>query len=166
MVFILVIPQAFAENTLENTNLIGESVTISLDIEFGEDTIKYGFTSDHITNHLDAVTLIFYGDEIPLTEPELKISSTGNTFRILSLPEGILIYGHKNLDFENYKINIYLATDKGLSKFSVTSAVQLPDDKVIETEPAEEEVKLSKKAVEVSSRENALQGIKNFRNKK
>lgn len=135
---ISLVPAVFAENTLQNTNLIGESATISLDIEFGEDTIKSGFVRDYIKNHLDAITLTFYGDEIPLTEPELKITSTGDNFRIVSLPEGILIYGHKNIDLGNYKINIYLATDDGLHKFSVTTAAHLADDKVVKTEPKEE----------------------------
>lgn len=131
----------FAENTLQNTNLIAESAVITLDIEFGVDTIKQGLTKTWITNHLDNITFTFYGDEITLTETELKTTSTGNHFRILSLPEGILIYGHKNIELDNYDINIYLATDNGLSKFSVTSTISLPDDKVVEQEPVEEKTK-------------------------
>jgi len=133
-----VITPAFAENTLQNTNLIGKSAIVLLDIEFGEDTIKQGISRNHVTNNLDAITLIFYGDEIALTEPELKITSTGNHFRIHSVPEGIMIYGHKNIELENYKINIYLATDNGLSKFSVTTASQLADEKAITNKPIEE----------------------------
>ena len=52
--------------------------------------------------------------------------------------------------------------DEVLAKFETLSE----GFAAFKAEPAEEEVKLSKKAVEVSSRENALQGIKNFRNKK
>ncbi len=124
---------AYAENTLQNTNLIGESAVISLDIEFGEDVIKSGFIRDYITNHLDGITLTFYGDEIPLSELELKIASTGDNFRILSLPEGIIIYGHKNMDLENYEINLYFATDKGLNKFTLSSSIPIPKEKIIQS---------------------------------
>lgn len=127
---ILVVPTAFADNTLQNMNLIGESATVSLDIEFGEDTVKSGFDRDYIRNNLDAITLTFYGDKIPLSEPEIKITSTGNHFRIHSVPEGVLIYGHKNPDLDNYNINVYFATDKGFNKFSVTSTI--PKENVVE----------------------------------
>lgn len=48
------------------------------------------------------------------------------------------MYGHKNMDLENYKINIYIATNQGLTKFTVSTAFKLPDDKVLESEPIEE----------------------------
>ena len=124
---------AYAENTLQNTNLIGESAIILLDIEFGKDTIKSGFTRDYITNHLDGITLTFYGDEIPLSEPEFKISSTGDNFRILSLPEGIIIYGHKKIDLENYEINLYFSTDGGLKKFTLSSSIPILKEEIIES---------------------------------
>lgn len=123
----------YAENTLQNTNLVGESAVILLDIEFGGDTIKSGFTRDYITNHLDVITLTFYGDEIPLSEPELKITSTGDNFRILSLPEGIIIYGHKKTALENYEINLYFSTDKDLNKFTLSSSIPIPKEQVIES---------------------------------
>ncbi len=135
---VIIIPQVYGYNSLENAELHGESATISLDIEFGKDTVKQLHTRSIIINHLDDITLIFYGDEIPLSEPELKVTSSGNHFRISSLPEGIIMYGHKNMDVGNYNINVYVGTDKGLVKFSVSTAVQLDDDKVIETEPIEE----------------------------
>lgn len=138
---ISLVPTVFAENTLQNTNLIAESAVITLDIEFGADTIKEGLTKTWVTNHLDAITFTFYGDEIILTETELKTTSSGDNFRILSLPEGILIYGHKNIELGNYDINIYLATDNGLSKFILSSTVSLPDDKVVEQEPVKEKTK-------------------------
>ena len=137
---IIFLPQAFADNTLQNTSLIGEGAIIKLDIEFGEDTVKSGFERDYITNHLDAITLTFYGDKITLTEPEIKITSTGNNFRIHSVPEGILIYGHKYVNIDNYKINIYLSTDKGFSKYSVYTAAPIPDEIIIEPEPIPEKV--------------------------
>jgi len=138
---ISLVPTVFAENTLQNTNLIAESAVITLDIKFGADTIKEGLTKTWITNHLDNITFTFYGDEITLSEPELKTTNTGNHFRILSLPEGILIYGHKNIELGNYDINLYVATDNGLSKFILSSTIPFPEDKVIEQEPVKEKTK-------------------------
>ncbi len=132
---------AFGDNTLQNTQLLAESAVITLDIEFGEDIIKEGLTRTGTTNHLDNITFIFYGDEITLTETELKTTKSGNHFRIISLPDGVLIYGHKNMELGNYDINIYISTDKGLSKFILSSTIPLLDDKVIEQEPVEEKTK-------------------------
>jgi len=125
----------FAENTLQNTNLIAQSVVISLDVTFGEDTINPGFTRDYITNHLDDIRLTFYGDEIQLTDPKLKMTNTGNHFRIHSVPEGVLIYGHKNIELDNYNINVLIATDKELFRFPLTANIQT--SKVIQIIPDE-----------------------------
>lgn len=73
---------AYSHNSLSGTQLIGESATISLDIKFGEDTIKQLLTRSIVVNHLEDITLTFYGDELLLSEPELKVTSTGNHFRI------------------------------------------------------------------------------------
>ena len=138
IITISLIPQVYGYNSLENTELHGESATISLDIEFGRDTVKQLHTRSIIISHLDNITLTFYGDEIPLSEPELKVTSSGNHFRISSLPEGIIMYGHKDMDVGNYNINVYVGMDKGLVKFPVSTSAQLDDDKVIETEPIKE----------------------------
>lgn len=125
---------AYSENALQDTVLNADSATVSLDITFGQDTIKQLLTKTVITNNLEDITLTFYGDEIILTEPELKVANDGNHFRISSLPDGIIMYGHKNMDVGNYQINIYLASDNGLTKFVVASDAQLDDDVVIEPE--------------------------------
>lgn len=137
---IIIIPQVYGYNSLENTELHAQSTVITLDIKFGQDEIRSMLTRSIIINHLDEITLTFYGDKIPLSEPELKVTSSGNHFRISSIPEGIIMYGHKNMDVGNYKINVYLATDKGLVKFPVSTVTPLDDEKVIETEPEEEKL--------------------------
>jgi len=129
---------AYSHNSLSGTHLIGESATIFLDIKFGEDTIKQLLTRSIVVNHIDDITLIFYGDEISLSDPKLRVVGDGSHFRISSIPDGIIMYGHKNMDLENYKINIYIATNQGLTKFTVSTAFKLPDDKVLESEPIKE----------------------------
>jgi len=129
---------AVNNNTLQEVTLVGESAVISVYIEFGADTVRQGIARDWITNHLDDITLEFYGDEVPLREPEIRVTSTGNHFRISSAVDGILIYGHKNAELGNYKINVYFSTDKGLIKFPTTSAIPFSKEKIIETEITKE----------------------------
>lgn len=113
------IPLAFADDSLQNTFLHGESAVVSLDISFGTDEYQSLLSKIIIHPQLESINLEFYGDKITLTEPELVVTTHGKHFRILSVPEGIIMYGHENKDLENYKINIYFATSQGLEKFSV-----------------------------------------------
>lgn len=138
---LLVIPQAFAiselkpgSNTLENTELHGESATISLDIQFGEDEYQELLTRTIVKPQLESISLSFYGDDVSFSEPKLRVVGEGRHFRISSLVDGIIIYGHKNIDVGNYKINILFITDKGFQKFTVSTAAHIDDDVVIKPE--------------------------------
>ncbi len=134
---ILAVPQVYAYNSLQNTNLHGESAVVSMDIEFGKDTVKRLLSKTITENHLNNMVLELYGDKILLSETELTVTDTGNHFRILSLPEGILMYGHKNIEIENYDINLYFATNDGLEKFSLSTNIPSLKEKIIETEEPE-----------------------------
>jgi len=109
LLLLFLIPQAFAYNSLENEHLFAESGDITLDLQFGEDDMKYGLSRTVITNTLDDVTLKIYGDEIPMSDPQVKISSTGKHFRVSSIPEEIIMYGHFDEDNSDYKIKLYIA---------------------------------------------------------
>lgn len=110
---------------LQNTELHAESAVISLDIKFGLDEYQQLFSKTLVHPQLESINLIFYGDEIILTEPELRVVSDGKHFRIISIPEGILIYGHQNKEIGNYKINIYFASSQGLTKFPASTAAPI-----------------------------------------
>ena len=117
MIFIILVafittPYAFA-TSLENTELNARSGEITLDIKFGEDKIKEGIFRITEVAQLESIYLSFYGDEIILTEPETKV--VNNHFRISSIPEGIIMYGHKNMDIGNYDINLYFTTEQGFT---------------------------------------------------
>lgn len=112
-------------NSLENTELHGQSAVITLDIKFGADEHQPLFSRTVVHPQIESMFLSFYGDEITLSEPELRVVGDGRHFRISSIPDGILIYGHQNKDLENYKINVLLVTDKGFSKFPVTTVVPI-----------------------------------------
>jgi len=140
LAFLVIIPQAFAiselkplSNTLENTELHGESAVITLDIKFGADEYQPLLTRTIVHPQLEMVSILFYGDEIRLSEPELRVVGDGRHFRISSLTDGIIIYGHQNKELGNYKINVLVVTDKGFQKFTVYSAAHIEDDKVVET---------------------------------
>ena len=109
---IFLVPQAFAVNSLENESLFAESGVVSLDLKFGEDDIRYGYTMTYVTNTIEDIILKIYGDEIPIPDAEAKVSPSGKNFRVSSLDEGIVMYGHFNEDLGNYKINIYIAGSK------------------------------------------------------
>ena len=128
----ITITPAFA-TSLENTELNAKSAVIALDIKFGQDEIKSGLFRTIVIPQLESIYLSFYGNEIPLSEPEIKV--VNNHFRISSIPEGIMMFGHKNTDIDNYDINIYFPTNEGLTKFSVSTIILYPEDKVAETEP-------------------------------
>jgi len=130
------ITPAFA-TSLENIELNARSGIITLDIKFGQDEIKTGLFRIVETAQLESIHLLFYGDEITISEPEVKV--VNNHFRISSIPEGIIMYGHKNMDTENYDINLYLPSKNGLTKFPVTTTFQFPEDLVAETKPAKQD---------------------------
>jgi len=122
---------AYADNSLENTILKAKSAVISLEIEFGEDSATQ-FNSKNDIAKVNAVSLMIYDMEIPLSNPQVKIFDNGNNFRISSISDGVMMYGHKNSELGNYKINLYLASDSGQEKFSVNTDIQRDDDKNIE----------------------------------
>ena len=132
LVFIslLGISQAFAmssltegSNSLEYTELYGRSAAVTLDIEFGQDEIQQLLYRTIIHPQIDNISLTFYGDEITLSEPELRVVGDGRHFRISSISDGVLIYGHYNIESDNYKINVLLSTDEGFIKFPVTMKI-------------------------------------------
>ena len=134
MIFTLMIgiTPAFA-SSFENTELNARSGEITLDIKFGQDKIKSTLFRTIAIPQLENIYLLFYGDEIILSEPELKVA--GDHFRISSIPDGIIMYGHKNTDIENYDINLYFTTEQGFTKFSIHTTIPYPEDVVAETEP-------------------------------
>ena len=123
--------QVYAQ--LENTELNARSGVITLDIEFGPDKIKHGLFSTIGVAQLESIYLSFYGDEIILTEPEISVGI--NSFRISSIPEGIMMFGYKNTDIGNYDIDIFFATEYGTVKLPVSTIIPYPEDVVAETEP-------------------------------
>lgn len=135
---------AFA-TSLENTELNAKSAEITLDIKFGQDEIKTGFFRTVEIAQLESIHLLFYGDEIILSEPKVKV--TKNHFRISSIPEGIIMFGHKNIDRDNYDINLYFATSQGLAKFPLSTITTLPEDKVTEDKVTETEPIVTKQYV-------------------
>jgi len=138
----LFLNSAYAVNSLENINLKGQSSIISLEIEFGQDTVQHFLTRSIVIHNLDEIVLTFYGNEISLAEPELRMMHDGNLFRISSVSDGIIMYGHKNMVKGNYDINVYIASNKGLEKFPVIASIHIPqvEKKIITTieEPKEE----------------------------
>ena len=79
----LFIPQAFGES-LQNTELHGDSAVISLDIVFGTYEYQELLYKTIVHPQLDSISLEFYGDKMTLTDPELKVTKTGEHFRISS----------------------------------------------------------------------------------
>ena len=122
----LLLNSAYAANPLENATLEGKNSIISLDIKFGEDTVKHLPTRSIIINNLDEVTLTFGADELFLSDLELNLTSNYNHFRISSVSDGIIMYGHKNINDESYNVNVYIATDNGLQKFSLSVSTPPP----------------------------------------
>ena len=133
IIFALMVTIAPVFATLENTELNARSGVITLDIEFGSDKIKHGLVSNTGVAQLESIYLSFYGDEIILTEPEISVGNT--SFRISSIPEGIMMFGYKNTDIGNYDIDIFFATEHGTLKLPVSTIIPYPEDVVAETEP-------------------------------
>ena len=142
IVAIIAIPsQVYGYNSLENTELHGSSVIITLDIKFGYDNIRPLFVKTIITPQIDDVTLRFYEDEIDMSNSYLKVYGDGRLFSIKNIEQGIVMYGIQNTELNNYKINIYIATNNGLKKFVVNSDILLPVKKTIITQEPEKKQK-------------------------
>ena len=139
MIPLLLIP-AYAFNPLQDTNLKGQSAIVPLDIEFGQDEIKVMRTKTIVEPTLDSLTMTLYGDVIDLSDSRLKVYANGKLFSILNTELGILMYGRYQEETDNYAVNVYLATNEGLKKQVAITAVEVPDDKVVKTEPKEEKL--------------------------
>jgi len=134
----LLLNPAYADNSLQNTSLNGQSAVMTLDFEFGQDEVKVMRTKIITNPTLDSLTMTFYGDVIDLSDSRLKVYDNGKLFSVANVELGIIMYARYQEELDNYTINVYLATNDGLKKWVVTTAFKLPEDKVIETETKEE----------------------------
>ena len=123
---LIIIPPVFGlsymkpgNNSLENTTLHGQSEAIILDIEFGQDKLQPLLSYTVVHPQIENISLLFYGDEITLSEPELQVVGDGRIFRISSIPDGVLMFGYQDRELKNYKINVMFTTDKGFITFTV-----------------------------------------------
>jgi len=137
LLLIGIIPIAFADNLLENEHLFAESGIIALDLQFGDDIVRYGSTITRTTSTIEDITLTFYGDEINMSDSRAKVYANGDAFSITNIDNGIVMYGHYNDDLQNYKINVLFAGQNGFIKYTINTAAELQDDKVVESEPKE-----------------------------
>lgn len=133
----LLLNPAYADNSLQNTSLNGQSAVMTLDFEFGQDEIKEMRTKIITNPTLDSLIMTFYGDVIDLSDSRLKVYDDGKLFSVANVELGIIMYARYQEELDNYTINVYLATNDGLKKWVVTTAFKLPDDKVVETETKE-----------------------------
>jgi len=133
----LLLNPAYADNSLQNTSLNGQSAVMTLDFEFGQDEVKVMRTKIITNPTLDSLTMTFYGDVIDLSDSRLKVYDNGKLFSVANVELGIIMYARYQEELDNYTINVYLATNDGLKKWVVTTAFELPEDKVIETETKE-----------------------------
>jgi len=131
LLLIGVIPITFAENSLENEHLFVDSSAVSMDLQFGDDDVKYGLSRIIITPTIENMSLTFYDDEINMSDSRVKVYANGNAFSIVNFDKGIIIYGHYNKDLENYEVNIYFAGQDGLVKYSVSASSQHIQSKII-----------------------------------
>lgn len=135
----LLLNPIYAANSLQNTTLKGQSATLTLDFEFGQDEIKVMRTKIIATPTLDSLIMTFYGDEIDLSDSRLKVYANGKAFSVANVELGIIIYAKYQEEIDNYTINVYFATNEGFKKQVVTTAFELSDDKVVETEIKEKQ---------------------------
>ncbi len=133
----LLLNPAYADNSLQNTSLNGQSAVMTLDFEFGQDKVKVMRTKIITNPTLDSLIMTFYGDVIDLSDSRLKVYDNGKLFSVANVELGIIMYARYQEELDNYTINVYLATNDGLKKWVVTTAFELPDDKVVETETKE-----------------------------
>jgi len=131
--FVIGTPLVFADNPLQNTSIHAQSGVITLDVSFGQDVIKQTLTKTMVTPQIDTITLTFYGDEIDMRDSYLKVYGEGRLFSIKNIEQGVVMYGVYHEELKYYKINIYYATSQGLTKFTVSSDIAFPEEKVIES---------------------------------
>ena len=123
---------------IENQELSGTSSNVNLEIKFGDDSIRTlpnGIQKADAT--LEYATMEFYGDTIDLRDSDIRVSMSGNHFRISNVELGLIMYGQFQPGPDNYKINVYFAGPEGFKKYPVTTAFSVPDEKVAETEVKE-----------------------------
>lgn len=131
IVMFISIPQISAyENPLQNSQLIGESATLFIQIDIGSDRHEPLRTKTIIHNQLSNIDFKLYGDKIDLSNSKLKIYSGGDSFSIKNLDEGIIMYGKQIPNTDAYKINVLFATDKGFIKQTVFTSFSI-DNEVI-----------------------------------
>ncbi len=133
----LLLNPAYADNSLQNTSLNGQSAVMTLDFEFGQDEIKVMRTKVITNPTLDSLIMTFYGDVIDLSDSRLKVYDDGKLFSVANVELGIIMYARYQEELDNYTINVYLTSSDGLKKWVVTTAFELPEEKIIETEPEE-----------------------------
>ena len=135
----LVVPQAFGYNELQNMRLVGHSMVIDLDIEFGQDDIRPLLTRSIITPQLEKLDFGYHTHFLDLSNSRVNVYGDGKYFSIANVEKGVLMYGFENKQNENYRINVYLNTNSGLEKHTVNVKQILP---IIITEQQESEIKL------------------------
>ncbi len=137
LLLLFLIPQAFAYSSLENQNLFGQSATVLLDIQFGEDLLSPSVMRE-FTSTLEYAVITFYGQIIDISDSNAKVYSNGKLFSIANQEEGILMYGKYNPDLGNYMVNVYVSTADGFKKYPVSTAASLPDEETEVAQPARE----------------------------
>jgi len=135
LLLLFLIPQAFAYNSLQDIIMTAENESLKVNLYFGEDTFKEKRNEIQFEPTLNSANIDFYGDKITLDNARLKVYAEGKAFSIADIPQGIIMYGHYNKELDNYKINIYFATNEGFVKQTATTASKLPDEKTIEKQP-------------------------------
>ncbi|QUC65419.1 hypothetical protein NsoK4_04020 [Nitrosopumilus sp. K4] len=137
----LLLHPAYALNSLQDTTMKAQNSVLTLEFEFGPDEIKEMRTKTVFKPTLADLSMTLYGDVVDLSDSRLKVYSNGKLFSILHKELGIVMYGKYQENLDNYKINVYFATDNGLKKQTVTTGLKLPEDKVIVSEPKKEKTK-------------------------
>ncbi len=123
----------YADNSLENIHLIGINEKNSIDIRFVDELDDVSKKNISIDN----IALVISDEEIQLSEPQLKITPSNKYFRIFSEPEDILIHGYKNLNDNNYKINILHLSHDNLKKYSILADIHYEEKEYLENENTE-----------------------------
>ena len=112
--FLFIPYSVYGLNDLENTEIIAESVDFHSDfvlkLQFGENQFKYG----KMIPTVDSGSLHLFGDFIELTNVRAKMM--GNSFVVKS--DELLVYA-KGLEDSEYKINAYLITAQGFTKYEL-----------------------------------------------
>ena len=133
----LLLNPGYASSSLQDTNLKSQSVITPFDIKFGQDEIKVMRSKTIVEPTLDSLTMTLYGDVIDLSDSKLKVHANGKSFSIVNTDHGILMYGRYQEETDNYTINVYVATNEGMKKQVVTTAVKIPSNKLVEKEKSQ-----------------------------